>query len=132
MTTQSFSNEQKAILKTGIKFLDKINPNTPYEHKLKNDIKYTINALNVDDIELWIACTKYLSENYSYILTLRGFCPLTEEAIRQRGKLWIYNNLTSMAQTLLQALNVECLRYSIEEGFTEYAADKLVEYLMKR
>lgn len=131
MTTQSISTEQKAILKTGIKFLEKVNPNTPYQHKLKSDIKYTINALNVDDIELWIACTKYLSENYSYILTLRGFCPLTEETIRQRGKLWIYNNLTSMSQTLQQALSVECLRDSIEEGITEYATEKLVEYLMK-
>ena len=132
MRTQSISTEQKAILKTGIKFLEKVNPNTPYQHKLKSDIKYTINALNVDDIELWIACTKYLSENYSYILTLRGFCPFTEETIRQRGKLWIYNNLTSMSQTLQQALSVECLRDSIEEGFTEYATEKLVEYLMKR
>lgn len=131
MTTQSISTEQKAILKTGIKFLEKVNPNTPYQHKLKSDIKYTINALNVDDIKLWIACTKYLSDNYSYILTLRGFCPLTEETIRQRGKLWIYNNLTSMSQTLQQALSVECLRDSIKEGFTEYAVEKLVEYLMK-
>ena len=131
MEKQLLNTEQKAILKTGIKFLDKVNPNTPYQHKLKNDIKYTINALNVDDIELWIACTKVLSENYSYILTLRGFSPLTEETIRQRGKLWIYNNLTSMTQTLLQALSVECLRDSIEEGFTEYATEKLVEYLMK-
>lgn len=132
MKTQSISTEQKAILKTGVKFLDKVNPNTPYQHKLKSDIKYTINALNVDDIELWIASTKYLSDNYSCILTLRGFSPLTEETIRQRGKLWIYNNLTSMSQTLQQALSVECLRNSIEEGFTEYAAEKLVEYLMKR
>ena len=131
MKAQSISTEQKAILKTGIKFLEKVNPNTPYEHKLKNDIKYTINALNVDDIELWIACKKILSENYSYILTLRGFSPLTEETIRQRGKLWIYNNLTSMLQTLLQALNVECLRDSIEEGITENVTEKLVEYLMK-
>lgn len=126
MTTQSISTEQKAILKTGIKFLEKINPNTPYEHKLKNDIKYTINALNVDDIELWIAYTKILSENYSYILTLRGFCPLTEETIRQRGKLWIYNNLTSMSQTLQQALSVECLRDSIEEGIIEYVVEKVI------
>ena len=126
MEKQLLNTEQKAILKTGIKFLEKVNPNTPYEHKLKNDIKYTINALNVDDIELWIACTKNLSENYSYILTLRGFCPLTEETIRQRGKLWIYNNLTSMSQTLQQALSVECLRDSIEEGIIEYVVEKVI------
>ena len=101
MTTQSFSTEQKAILKTGIKFLDKINPNTPYEHKLKNDIKYTINALNVDDIELWIVCTKYISDRYSSILTRRGFSYLTEDTIRQQGKSWNYKNLTTMAQNYL-------------------------------
>ena len=126
MEKQLLNTEQKAILKTGIKFLDKVNPNTPYQHKLKNDIKYTINALNVDDIELWIACTKNLSENYSYILTLRGFSPLTEETIRQRGKLWIYNNLTSISQTLQQALSVECLRDSIEEGIIEYVVEKVI------
>jgi hypothetical protein len=126
MNTQSISAEQKAILKTGIKFLEKVNPNTLYQHKLKSDIKYTINALSVDDIELWIACTKILSENYSYILTLRGFSPLTEETIRQRGKLWIYNNLTSMSQTLQQALSVECLRDSIEEGIIEYVVEKVI------
>jgi hypothetical protein len=126
MEKQLLNTEQKAILKTGIKFLEKVNPNTPYEHKLKNDIKYTINALNVDDIELWIACTKYLSENYSYILTLRGFSPLTEETIRQRGKLWIYNNLISMSQTLQQALSLECLRDSIEEGIIEYVVEKVI------
>lgn len=91
MTTQSISTEQKAILKTGIKFLEKINPNTPYQHKLKSDIKYTINALNVDDIELWI-----------------------------------YNNLTFMSQTLQQALSVECLRDSIEEGIIEYVVEKVI------
>ena len=96
MKIQAINTEQKAILKTGIKFLEKVNPNTPYQHKLKSDIKYTINALNVDDIELWI-----------------------------------YNNQTSMTQTLRLALSVECLRDSIEEGFTEYTAEKLVEYLMK-
>ena len=36
-----------------------------------------------------------------------------------------------MSQTLQQALSVECLRDSIEEGFTEYAAEKIVEYLME-
>ena len=83
--------------------------------------------MNVDDIELWIACTKILSENYSYILTLRGFSPLTEETIRQRSKLWIYNNLTSMSQTLQQALSVECLRDSIEEGIIEYVVEKKLD-----
>ena len=126
METQLLNTEQKAILKTGIKYLEKVNPNTPYQHKLKNDIKYTINALSVDDIELWIAYTRYLSNNYSYILTLRGFSPLTEETIRQRGKLWIYNNLTSMSQTLQQALSVECLRDSIEEGIIEYVVEKVI------
>ena len=131
MDNQIPNTEQKAILKTGIKFLDKVNPNTPYQHKLKSDIKYTINALNVDDIELWIGCTKILSENYSYILTLRGFSLLTEDAIRQRGNLWIYKNLMSMAQILQQTLNAECLTNSIREGFTEYMAEKVAKWIIK-
>lgn len=63
MEKQLLNTEQKAILKTGVKFLDKVNPNTPYQHKLKSDIKYTINSLSVDDIELWIACTKFFQRN---------------------------------------------------------------------
>lgn len=56
----------------------------------------------------------------------RGFCFLPEETIRKRGKLWIYNNIATIAQTLQQTLIAECLANSIAEGITEYVAEKVV------
>lgn len=126
MDKQSNHTELKSIIKTISKYIENVNPNTPYQQHLKRDIKHIINVLDEDNLESWIACTKYISDNYSYILSDRGFSYLTEETIRQRGKLWIYNNLTSMSQTLQQALSVECLRYSIEEGIIEYVVEKVI------
>lgn len=131
MSTQLPNTEQKEIIKTIIKYIEKVNPNTPYQYRIKNDIQYIANVLNVEDLELWITCTRFISENYSYILTRGGFSLLTEEAIRQRGNLWIYKNLIAMAQTLQQALNVECITTSITERFTENMAEKIVERIMK-
>lgn len=129
---RQINTEQKAAIKTAFKYLEKINPNTPYQQKIKSDIQHIINVLDVEDLESWIVCTRFISANYGYILTRKGFHPLTEEDIRQRGKFWNYNNLASMAQTLQEELNTECFKSSIVEGITEYAAEKFAGWLLGR
>ena len=40
-----------------------------------------------------------------------------EETIRQQGRLWNYNNLSTMAKTLEDALKAECtVKSAIEAG----------------
>ena len=132
MEKLTISTEQKAALKTVFKYIEKVNPNTPYQQKIKRDIQHIINVLEVEDLESWITCNKFISANYGYILTRNGFSPLTEETIRQYGVLWNYNNLTSIAETLQQELNTESFRSSVTEGVTEYAAEKIVGWLLGR
>ena len=125
MDKQSNHTELKSIIKTISKYIENVNPNTPYQQHLKRDIIHIINVLDEDNLESWIACTKYISDNYSYILSDRGFSYLTEETIRQRGKVWNYKNLTTMAQVLEDTLKAECAVKSLVEGLIEYGVEKI-------
>jgi hypothetical protein len=131
MNKQSNYTELKAIVKTISKYIENVNPNTPYQQNLKRDIKHIINVLDEDNIESWITCTKYISENYAFILTHRGFSYLSEDTIRQQGKSWNYKNLTTMAQTLEDALKAECTVKSAIEAGIEYGVEKLIGWMIK-
>ena len=130
MDKQSNNTELKAVVKTISKYIEKVNPNTNYQQELKRDIKHIINVLDKEDFESWIVCTKYISDRYSSILTRRGFSYLTEDTIRQQGKSWNYKNLTTMAQTLEEALKAECAVKSLGEGIIEYGVEKFTGWLL--
>lgn len=126
MDNKAPNTELKAFIKTIGDFLHQVNPNTDYQSELKRDIQYVINALEKDDIELWITCSENISTKYSTILTRKGFSYLTEDTIRKLGKEWIYNNLKTIALALDSDLKVTCLTSAATKGFMEYAVEKAI------
>ena len=122
-------NKINAEVKSGIKavgkFINKVNPNTDYQAKLKNDIKYINRELESEDIEQLINCNKVISANYGYLLIKRGFIPMLECDIRERGYDWNLENLKQMRSRLEAELLVGAALSSVGESALEYAAEKL-------
>ena len=86
METQTISTEQKVAIKTVVKILEKANPNTPYRSQLKEDINHIGNVLNVNNLDLWLKCTKEISKNYYHILVNHGFTYITDEDMLKQEK----------------------------------------------
>ena len=122
-------NKINAEVKSGIKavgkFINKVNPNTDYQAKLKNDIKYINRELESEDIEQLINCNKVISANYGYLLIKRGFIPMLECDIRERGYDWNLENLKQMRSRLEAELLVGAALSYVGESALEYAAEKL-------
>ena len=55
-----------------------------------------------------------------------------EETIRQQGRLWNDNNLSTMAKTLEDALKAECTVKSAIEAGIEYGVEKLMGWMIKK
>ena len=122
-------NKINAEVKSGIKavgkFINKVNPNTDYQAKLKNDIEYINRELESKDIEQLINCNKVISANYGYLLVKKGFIPMLECDIRERGYDWNLENLKQMRNSLEKELLVGAVSSSIGEAGFEYLAEKL-------
>ncbi|MBR6806592.1 MAG: hypothetical protein IKM47_08835, partial [Bacteroidaceae bacterium] len=88
MEENKINAEAKAGIKAVGKFINKVNPNTDYQAKVKNDIKYINRELESEDIEQLINCNKVISANYGYLLVKKGFIPMLECDIRERGYDW--------------------------------------------
>lgn len=125
MEENKINAEVKAGIKTIGKFINKINPNTDYQAKVKNDIKYINRELESKDIEQLINCNKIISANYGYLLVKKGFIPMLECDIRERGYDWNLENLKQIRNNLEKELFVGAALSSAGETALEYAAEKL-------
>lgn len=125
MEENKINAEAKAGIKAVGKFINKVNPNTDYQAKVKNDIKYINRELESEDIEQLINCNKVISANYGYLLVKKGFIPMLERDIRERGYDWNLENLKQMRNSLETELLVGSVSSSIGEAGFEYLAEKL-------
>ena len=125
MEENKINAEAKAGIKAVGKFINKVNPKTDYQAKLKNDIKYINRELESEDIEQLINCNKVISANYGYLLVKKGFIPMLECDIRERGYDWNLENLKQMRNSLEKELLVGAALSSVGESALEYAAEKL-------
>lgn len=125
MEENKINAEAKAGIKAVGKFINKVNPNTDYQAKVKNDIKYINRELESEDIEQLINCNKVISANYGYLLVKKGFIPMLECNIRERGYDWNLENLKQMRNSLETELLVGAVSSSIGEAGFEYLAEKL-------
>ena len=122
-------NKINAEVKSGIKalgkFINKVNPNTDYQAKVKADIEYINREIESKDIEVLINCNKNISAQYGYLLVKKGFIPMLECDIRERGYDWNLENLKQMRNSLETELLVGAVSSSIGEAGFEYLAEKL-------
>ncbi len=122
-------NKINAEVKSGIKavgkFINKVNPNTDYQAKVKADIEYINCELESKDIEVLINCNKNISAQYGYLLVKKGFVPMLECDIRERGYDWNIENLKQMRNSLEKELIVGAAFSSAGETALEYLAEKL-------
>lgn len=125
MEENKINAEVKAGIKAAGKFLYKENHNTDYQAKLKNDIEYINRELDSEDIEQLINCNRVISANYSYLLVKKGFIPMLECDIRERGYDWNLENLKQMRNDLEAELLVGAVSSSVGEAALEYLAEKL-------
>ena len=125
MEENKISTEAKAGIKALGKCINKVNPVTDYQAKLKNDIEYINRELESEDIEQLINCNKVISANYGYLLVKKGFIPMLESDIRERGYDWNLVNLKQMRNRLEAELLVGAVSSSIGEVALEYVAEKL-------
>ena len=125
MEGKKINAEAKAGIKTIGKFINKINPNTYYQAKVKNDIEYINRELESKDIDQLINCNKVISANYGYLLIERGFIPMHECDIREKGCDWNLENLKQMRNTLEKELFAGAVLSSARETSLEYVAEKL-------
>lgn len=125
MEENKINAEAKAGIKAVGKFINKVNPNTDYQAKVKNDIKYINRELESEDIEQLINCNKVISANYGYLLVKKGFIPMLESDIRERGYDWNLENLKQMRNSLETELLVGAVLFSAGETALEYATEKL-------
>ena len=132
METQTINTEQKAVIKTAVKILEKASPNTPYQSQLKEDINYIGNVLTVNNMDLWLKCTKEISKSYYNILVNHGFTYICDEDMLKQGKNWIFQNLTKIKEILTTSLFAESTVDSFKEGAIEYGVDKLFEILNRQ
>ena len=63
MNKQSNYTELKAIVKTISKYIENVNPNTPYQQNLKRDIKHIINVLDEDTNTTYPNAASYVNQN---------------------------------------------------------------------
>ena len=125
MEENKINAEAKAGIKAVGKFINKVNPKTDYQAKLKNDIEYINRELESEDIEQLINCNKVISANYGYLLVKKGFIPMLECDIRERGYDWNLENLKQMRNSLEAELLVGAVSSSVGESALEYVAEKL-------
>ncbi|MBR4968009.1 MAG: hypothetical protein IKY19_07265 [Bacteroidaceae bacterium] len=125
MEENKINVEVKSGIKAVGKFINKVNPNTDYQAKLKNDIKYINRELESEDIEVLINCNKNISAQYGYLLVKKGFIPMLECDIRERGYDWNLENLKQIRNSLETELLVGAASSSIGEAGFEYLAEKL-------
>lgn len=125
MEENKINAEAKAGIKAVGKFINKVNPNTDYQAKVKADIEYINCELESKDIEVLINCNKNISAQYGYLLVKKGFVPMLECDIRERGYDWNLENLKQMRNSLEKELLVGTALSSVGESALEYAAEKL-------
>ena len=125
MEENKINAEAKAGIKAVGKFINKVNPNTDYQGKVKADIEYINCELESKDIEVLINCNKNISAQYGYLLVKKGFIPMLECDIRERGYDWNIENLKQMRNSLETELLVGAVSSSIGEAGFEYLAEKL-------
>ena len=125
MEENKINAEAKAGIKALGKCINKVNPVTDYQAKVKNDIEYINRELESKDIEQLINCNKVISANYGYLLVKKGFIPMLECDIRERGYDWNLENLKQMRNSLEKELLVGAALSSVGESALEYAAEKL-------
>ena len=125
MEEKRISTEAKAGIKALGKYINKVNPVTDYQAKVKNDIEYINCELESKDIEQLINCNKVISANYGYLLVKKGFIPMLECDIRERGYDWNLENLKQMRSSLEAELLVGAVSSSVGEAALEYLAEKL-------
>ena len=125
MEENKINAEAKAGIKAVGKFINKVNPNTDYQAKVKADIEYINRELESKDIEVLINCNKNISAQYGYLLVKKGFVPMLECDIRERGYDWNLENLKQMRNSLEKELLVGAALSSVGETALEYAAEKL-------
>ena len=125
MEENKINAEAKAGIKAVGKFINKVNPNTDYQAKVKADIEYINCELESKDIEVLINCNKNISAQYGYLLVKKGFIPMLECDIRERGYDWNLENLKQIKNSLEKELFVGAVSSSAGETALEYAAEKL-------
>ena len=125
MEENKINAEAKAGIKEVGKFINKVNPKTDYQAKVKADIEYINRELESKDIEVLINCNKNISSQYGYLLVKKGFTPMLECDIRERGYDWNLENLKQMRNSLEKELLVGAALSSVGESALEYAAEKL-------
>ena len=125
MEEKRISTEAKAGIKALGKFLYKENHNTDYQAKVKNDIEYINRELESKDIEVLINCNKNISAQYGYLLVKKGFIPMLECDILERGYDWNLENLKQMRNSLETELLVGAVSSSVGEAGFEYVVEKL-------
>ena len=125
MEEKRISTEAKAGIKALGKCINKVNPVTDYQAKVKADIEYINCELESKDIEVLINCNKNISAQYGYLLVKKGFIPMLESDIRERGYDWNLENLKQMRNSLEKELLVGAAFSSAGETALEYAAEKL-------
>ena len=125
MEENKINAEAKAGIKAVGKFINKVNPKTDYQAKVKADIEYINCELESKDIEVLINCNKNISAQYGYLLVKKGFIPMLECDIRERGYDWNLENLKQIRNSLEAELVVGAVSSSVGEAALEYAAEKL-------
>ena len=125
MRNNKFETEIKAGVKSIGKFVDKINPNTDYQAKVKNDIEYINHELESNNIEEFVNCNKIISAIYANLLVDRGFSLMNECEIRERGYDWNYKNLEKIRNVLQNELLIGAAFSSFREVLPEYVAEKM-------
>ena len=125
MEENKINAEAKAGIKAVGKFINKVNPKTDYQAKVKADIEYINRELESEDIEVLINCNKNISAQYGYLLVKKGFIPMLECDIRERGYDWNLENLKQIRNSLEAELVVGAVSSSVGEAAFEYLAEKL-------
>ena len=125
MDENKISTEAKAGIKALGKYINTVNPVTDYHAKVKTDIEYINRELESEDIEQLINCNKVISANYGYLLVKKGFIPMLECDIRERGYDWNLENLKQMRNSLEAELLLGAVSSSVGEAGFEYLAEKL-------
>ena len=126
MEENKINAEAKAGIKAVGKFINKVNPKTDYQTKVKADIEYINREIESKDIEVLINCNKNISSQYKYLLVKKGFTPMLECDIRERGYDWNIENLKQMRNSLETELLVGAALSSAGETALEYVAEKLL------
>lgn len=125
MEEKKNNTEAKAGIKAVGKFINKVNPKTDYQAKVKADIGYINREIESKDIEVLINCNKCISSQYEYLLVKKGFVPMLECDIREIGYDWNLENLKQMRNSLEKELFVGAALSSAGETALEYATEKL-------